>query len=60
MYDRNAYNYRSMIHTGRLQLYAMYPTKLVETDEEPKYHVTQIRAFDLTNSPDAYREGIKA
>ncbi|KAK3077018.1 hypothetical protein LTS18_011421 [Coniosporium uncinatum] len=51
-YDGNAYTIGSTYSDGQLKMYAMHPTEPVHPEDRPNYHITQIRAFALTDSGD--------
>jgi hypothetical protein len=57
VYDGYAYTITSTFHagSGSLKLYATHPT--AGPENAPEYHLTQIKGCDLTNDPDAFRQG---
>ena len=61
-YDGKAYTLASTYHsgTGTLQMYAMHPTEPVEPDGRPRYHMTQLRGFMMTDNRDTCRDGLRA
>lgn len=63
VYDGNAYAFSSIYHTGTLKLYAHHataPTASRPSRGRPEYHTTQLGAFALTGSRDAFVEGVTA
>lgn len=58
-FDGNAYTFGSTYHSGRLQLYAMHPTKPAQPGGQPQYHTTKLRGFDMAGDLDTCVEGIK-
>lgn len=59
VYDNNAYTITSAYHsaTGTLQLFTTHPTLLAES---PKYHMTQVRSFTMTDTVEAFWQGASA
>ncbi|KAK3081884.1 hypothetical protein LTS18_013756 [Coniosporium uncinatum] len=59
-YDGNAYTIGSSYSDGQLKMYTMHPSEPVQPEDRPSYHMTQIRAFALTDSVDSCRDGMQA
>jgi len=59
-YDGNAYTIASTYSDGQLKMYAMHPSESVQPEGRPNYHMTQIRAFALTDSVESCRDGLRA
>lgn len=59
-FDGNAYTYSSTYQAGLLKLYSHHPSAPPGSGDNPRYHMTQLRGYDLTDSRDAYREGTAA
>ena len=62
VYDNNAYTITSAYHsaTGTLQVYTTHPTQPTVPEESPKYHMTQLRSFAMTDTAEAFRQGASA
>ena len=60
VYDGNAYTYSSTYQRGHLLLYGHHLSAPTTSGGEPRYHMTQLGAYDLTNSRDSYREATAA
>lgn len=56
VYDGNAHTFSSTYHagTGTLQLYAHHVIGPTATEEKPKYHMTQLKAYALTFDKEAF------
>lgn len=61
-YDGNAYTFSSTYHagTGTLSLYTHHVTAPTSEGGLPEYHMTKLRGFDLTDTPDTFIAGISA
>lgn len=61
-YDGNAYTFSSTYHagTGTLSLFTHYVTAPTSEGGLPEYHMTKLRAFALTDTPDTFIAGISA
>ncbi|KAK3338037.1 hypothetical protein B0H65DRAFT_542475 [Neurospora tetraspora] len=61
-YDSNAYTYSSTYHagTGTLQLYAHHVTPPAVPRGRPEYHMTQVKAFAMTNDLNIFVQGATA
>jgi hypothetical protein len=59
-YDNKAYTFSSTYHDGTLKLYAHHPTQPSRLGESPQYHMTPLRGFLLTDSPQTFRQGVGA
>lgn len=60
IYDGSAYTYSSTYHNGQLQLYAHHPTAPATPGGQRDYHVTQLRAYALTNDRETFIQGATA
>jgi hypothetical protein len=60
VYDGNAYTYSSTYQTGRLKLYAHHVTAPTAPGERPEYHMTQVKASDMTEDREAFVKGATA
>jgi hypothetical protein len=59
-YDNKAYTFSSTYRDGTLKLYAHHPTQPSRLGESPQYHMTPLRGFLLTDSPQTFRQGVGA
>ncbi|PGG99224.1 hypothetical protein AJ79_08654 [Helicocarpus griseus UAMH5409] len=59
-YDGNAYVVTSTYHDGNLKLYTAHPTPSADPRRCTDYHLTQLRSFALTDSPELFRQGASA
>jgi hypothetical protein len=59
-YDNRAYTFSSMYHDGTLKLYVHHPTQPSRLGESPQDHMTPLRGFLLTDSPQTCRQGVGA
>lgn len=59
-YDNNAYTITSTYHDGQLKMYTTHPEPSTDPDNSTEYHMTQVRSFALTDTPDVFREGASA
>jgi hypothetical protein len=59
VYDNNAYTIASTYNSGAstLKMYTMHPTEPTKPTGYPKYHMNQLRGFNLTDNIDSFREG---
>lgn len=60
VHDNNAYTIPSTYNNGLLRLYSIHPTPSTKPDIPIKYRMTQLRGWDMTDSPDTFREGASA
>ena len=62
VYDGNAHSFSSTYHagTGTLQLYAHHVTSPVREEEQPEYHMTQLRTFGMTDTRETFVAGATA
>jgi hypothetical protein len=60
IYDNKAYTFSSTYHDGTLKMYAHHPTQPSRLGESPQYHMTPLRGFLLTDSPQIFRQGVGA
>lgn len=60
VYDNNAYTITSTYHSGHLQIYTSHPTKPIDPEGPPEYHMTQLGGWALTGSHDQFRQGTGA
>lgn len=61
-YDGNAYTYSATYHggAGNLRVYAHSPAPPTMPGGRPEYHMTQLRAFNITDSRNTFVEGVTA
>lgn len=61
-YDGQAYTYSSTYHsgTGTLQLYTHHPTAPTTPGGRAEYHMTQVRAFGMTDTRETFVQGATA
>lgn len=62
LYDDNAYTITSTYHgdTGDLTIYSMHPTSSKDPQNPIEYHMTQLRGWKMTDTPDVFRQGASA
>ncbi|GAB1313522.1 ASX productUBAD domain-containing protein [Madurella fahalii] len=60
VYDGNAHTISSTYHAGTLKLYAHHVTEPVTPEGPPEYHMTQVRAFAMTNDRETFVQGATA
>ncbi len=62
LYDNNAYTITSTYHgdTGDLKIYSMHPTSSKDPQNPIEYHMTQLRGWKMTDTPDVFRQGASA
>ncbi|KAH7176304.1 hypothetical protein EDB81DRAFT_635061 [Dactylonectria macrodidyma] len=60
VYDGNAYTYSSTYFDGLLRLYAHHVTAPATPRRRPKYHMTKLRVFEMTDSREAFVKGATA
>lgn len=62
LYDNNAYTVTSTYHggLGLLKMYATHPTEPKSPGGKPEYHMTPLRSFAMTNTPNSFRQGAAA
>ena len=58
-YDGNMRTYSTTYHpaTSTLKLYGHHTTAPQAPGHSPQYHMSQLRGFDMTDSPERFREG---
>jgi hypothetical protein len=59
-YDNKSYTFSSTYHEGTLKIYAHHPTQPSRRGESAQYHITPLRGFLLTDSPQTFRQGVGA
>ncbi|KAM3473722.1 hypothetical protein MY8738_008228 [Beauveria namnaoensis] len=59
-YHGNAYTFTSTYHDGTLRIYTHHTTAPTAEGQPPGYHMTQVRAFNLTDTPKSFIEGATA
>jgi len=59
-YDNNAYTITSTYNDGTLKLYTTHPTRASNVEDSPEYHMTQLRGWLLTDTPETFRQGVCA
>ncbi|KAI9786743.1 MAG: hypothetical protein M1816_007814 [Peltula sp. TS41687] len=60
VYDDRAYTIASTYYAGNLTLYTTHPTKPLDAESSPEYHMTQLRSFSVTDTTERFREGVSA
>lgn len=61
IYDNNAYTITSTYHGGTLKMYTSHVAPPRNTPGgPPEYHMTHLRSFAITDTPDTCREGLRA
>ncbi|KAI9670729.1 MAG: hypothetical protein M1817_003839 [Caeruleum heppii] len=60
IFDNNAYTITSTYHDGLLKIYTSHPTQSTDPGHPPEYHMSQLRAFALTDTAATFREGLSA
>ncbi len=59
-YDNNAYTITSTYNDGTLKMYTIHPTQAFNVEDSPEYHMTQLRGWLLTDTPETFRQGVGA
>ena len=59
-YDNKAYTYSSTYHDGTLKMYSHHPAQPSRPGESPQYHMTKVGGWELTGSPQTFRQGVGA
>ncbi|KAG6005049.1 hypothetical protein E4U21_000505 [Claviceps maximensis] len=59
-YDGHAHTFTSIYHDGSLKLYAHRVTAPADVGGRPMYHMTQLRAYAMTNDRTSFAEGASA
>lgn len=59
-YDGQTYTFTSIYHDGTLKLYTHHPTAPKTDGGPPGYHMTQIKAYAITNDRDIFVQGATA
>ncbi|EGY20844.1 uncharacterized protein VDAG_02368 [Verticillium dahliae VdLs.17] len=59
-YDGRTYTFSSTYHNGQLQMYAHHLTAPTIEGGPPEYHMSQVKAFALTNDRDTFVQGATA
>jgi hypothetical protein len=59
-YDNQAHTYSSIYHGGQLQLFAHHVTAPTTKGGRPKYHMTQVRSFSMTDTRETFVQGATA
>lgn len=61
LFDINAYTITSTYHhSGLLTLYTTHPTPSKDTKFPTEYHMTKLRSFIMTDTPESFRQGASA
>lgn len=62
VYDGNAHSFSSTYHagTGTLQIYAHHITSPAREEQQPEYHMTQLRTFGMTDTRETFVAGATA
>ena len=62
LFDNKAYTITSTYHggSGTLKLYTTHPTRSTDPNRDYDFHLTQLRGWDMTDSPDTFRQGAGA
>lgn len=58
VYNGRPYTYSATYHDGTLRLYAHHVTAPKTSGSRPEYHMTQIRALEITDSREAFIQGV--
>lgn len=59
-YDNMAYAISATYHAGTLKLYSHHPAQPSRPGESPQYHMTPLRGWLLTDTPQTFRQGVGA
>ncbi|KAK4158281.1 glyoxylate reductase [Chaetomidium leptoderma] len=59
-YDGQAYTFSSTYHDGTLKMYAHHPTAPTSAGGAPEYHMTQMKAYAMTNDRGTFVQGATA
>ncbi|KAM0584296.1 hypothetical protein ACHAP6_007490 [Verticillium nonalfalfae] len=59
-YDGRTYTFSSTYHNGQLQMYAHHPTAPTIDGGPPEYHMSQVKAYAMTNDRDTFVQGATA
>ena len=59
-YDNNAYTITSTYNDGTLKLYTTHLIQASDIEDSPEYHMTQLRGWLLTDTPETFRQGVGA
>ncbi|MCJ1423861.1 hypothetical protein MMC29_001746 [Sticta canariensis] len=60
LYDNIAYTLTSTYHNGNLKFYTTHPTPSTDPEVSSEYHMTHFGGWDLTGSPEQFRQGAGA
>lgn len=60
IYDNKAYTITSSYSGGLLQVYTTHPTAPANPGGQPEYHMNKLRGWDLTDTPESFRQGATA
>ena len=60
LYDDTAYTLTSTYHNGNLKVYTTHPTPSTNPEVSSEYHMTHLGGWDLTGSPEQFRQGAGA
>ncbi|KAL9123877.1 MAG: hypothetical protein Q9217_006736 [Psora testacea] len=60
IYDNNAYTITSTYHDGTLKIYTVHSTQAADLEDSHEYHMTQLRSFATTDTPESFRQGVGA
>ncbi|KAF2803000.1 uncharacterized protein BDZ99DRAFT_468645 [Mytilinidion resinicola] len=56
----NAYTITSIYHGGTLRMYTSHRTQPTSAGGRPKYYMTQLRSFAMTDTAKTFRQGARA
>jgi hypothetical protein len=59
-YDRKAYTIASTYQDGNLKMYTSHVAPPRNPSGRPEYHMTHLRSFDITDTPQTCRDGLRA
>lgn len=60
VFDKQAYTITSTYQDGQLKMYTTNPTPPRDRRGKPEHHMTQLRSFAMTDTPDSFRQGAAA
>ena len=60
VYDNNAYTITSTFNDGTLKMYTIHPTQASNVEDSPEFHMTQLRGWLLTDTPETFRQAVGA
>ena len=59
-FDKKAYAISSTYHDGTLEIHSHHPSQPLRLGEPSQYHMTSLRGFLPTDSPEIFRQGVGA